>query len=80
MPSLSFGDDSVIPYATGVVTNSMDITNIQKERSVFGLHTDTYHKSLYEMYSTINNCVYRTMEYALGLTHDLYKKWLDFKV
>jgi len=79
MPSLSFGDDSVIPYSTGVVINSMDITNIQKERSVFGLHTDTYHKSLYEMYSTINNCVYRTMEYALGLTHDLYKKWLDFK-
>ena len=79
MPSLSYSDDSVINYTTGTVINSMDITNIQKERNVFGLHTDMYYKRLYEMYSVINNCVYRTMEYSLGLTHDLYIKWLDFK-
>jgi hypothetical protein len=80
MPSLSYGDDSIINVNSNAqnIFNTIDRSLFEND-SKFGIYTDTYYKHLYSMYPTINTCVFRIMEYALGLTHDLYKKWVDYK-
>ena len=79
MPSLSYGDADVVNYNTSQILNSFNTSVLNENVNKFGIYPDTFYKSLYKMYPTISTCVYRIMEYALGLTHDLYKKWLDYK-
>lgn len=77
MPSLSYGDDSVVPYDTSGILSVKDPS--QDPTNGFGISVDSYYKKLYNMYPIINTCVFRIFEYALGLTYELYHKWVDFK-
>ena len=77
MPSLSYGDDSVVPYDTSGILSVKD--PLKDPANGFGISVDSYYKKLYNMYSIINSNVYRIFEYALGLTYDLYHKWVDYK-
>lgn len=79
MPSLSYGDDSTVPYDTSGILSNRDLYVNNNPIENFGISVDTYYKKLYNMYPVINNCIYRIMEYALGLTYELYHKWVDLK-
>ena len=77
MPSLSYGDDSVVPYDTSSILSVKD--PLKDPANGFGISVDSYYKKLYNMYPIINSNVYRIFEYALGLTYELYHKWVDYK-
>lgn len=77
MPSLSYGDDSVVSYDTSGILSVKD--PLRDPANGFGISVDSYYKKLYNMYPIINSNVYRIFEYALGLTYELYHKWVDYK-
>lgn len=79
MPSLSYGDDSIVRYNTSGILSDSDLFYDKDPINGFGMSMDTYYKHIYNMYPTINSCIFRMMEYAFGLTYELYHKWKKHK-
>lgn len=79
MPSLTYGDESIVQYATSGILSDSDLFYNKDPMSGFGMSMDTYYKHLYSMYPIINSCIFRIMEYAFGLTYELYHKWKKYK-